>query len=100
MDLLAPNKSDVLAYLSGKTSAPDRYAHATILFGATKDMYQQDFILGPLPVSDKTKLIPRSYPSRKDGKLNVIWNIGTTLAFADTVKTSASKALKSLWNMV
>ena len=37
-----------MSYLSGTGPAPDRYAKATISFGATEEPYYQDFYVGPI----------------------------------------------------
>ncbi|KAJ2906807.1 hypothetical protein MKZ38_010798 [Zalerion maritima] len=67
VELMAPNKTDALAYLDGTGSAPDRYAHAIIDHAAGEDAYYGDIIVGPLPVvNGTTTWQPLEYPySRK-----------------------------------
>ena len=43
VDTLLPNKTDVLPYLSGTGSKPDRYAKAIIWFGASEEPWLQEF---------------------------------------------------------
>jgi hypothetical protein len=43
-----------MSYLSGSAPAPDRYAKATISFGATEDPYYQDFYVGPIGSDNMT----------------------------------------------
>lgn len=48
VDLAHVNKAEATSYLSGAAPAPDRYAKATISFGATEEPYYQDFYVGPI----------------------------------------------------
>ncbi|GHJ86241.1 hypothetical protein NliqN6_2643 [Naganishia liquefaciens] len=48
VDLAHVNKGEAMSYLSGTGPAPDRYAKATISFGATEEPYYQDFYVGPI----------------------------------------------------
>ncbi|KAM0548794.1 hypothetical protein ACHAPJ_009791 [Fusarium lateritium] len=50
MDLLQPNKTDALAYLEGNSSAPARYARATLQFNSQLQPYIQEYMVGPLPI--------------------------------------------------
>lgn len=65
VDLLTPNKTEVTSYLRGEGAEPKRYARATIAFGATEEPYTEDFGIGPLPISDETKLMDISWLSTK-----------------------------------
>ncbi|GAA5827592.1 hypothetical protein JCM11251_001748 [Rhodosporidiobolus azoricus] len=58
IDLAVANKSETLTYLSGETGAPDRYAMATLYFSATEEPYIEDYLIGPLPVSNETTAVP------------------------------------------
>lgn len=40
LELLQPNKTDVLAYLSGSSGPPDRWARVVVQQGATEQMKQ------------------------------------------------------------
>ncbi|KAH8152383.1 uncharacterized protein LAJ45_03223 [Morchella importuna] len=64
-ELLIPNKTDVLNYLEGGP-APVRYARVELYFGATENPYTEDYIVGPIPVSEATTINP----------LNFIYNKG------------------------
>ncbi|OCF40116.1 hypothetical protein I317_06067 [Kwoniella heveanensis CBS 569] len=61
VDLLPPNKTDALAYLDGDGDIPQRWAVASLLFGATEEPYAQDLVVGPLPVSDETTYFPYTF---------------------------------------
>ncbi|KAI9167809.1 Membrane primary amine oxidase [Paramyrothecium foliicola] len=65
-ELLAPNKTDALAYLEGRGPAPVRNARVGIFFGATEEPYMQAFIVGPLPVSSQTTIAPLDYIYTKE----------------------------------
>ncbi|KAI8241344.1 hypothetical protein K4K57_000053 [Colletotrichum sp. SAR 10_99] len=54
VELMAPNKSEALAYIDGSAAAPARYAHVLIDFSASEDPEYQDIIVGPLPVTNGT----------------------------------------------
>ncbi|KAK4051483.1 hypothetical protein OIO90_004697 [Microbotryomycetes sp. JL221] len=59
VDLAAVKKSEALKYTSGETnSPPSRYAKAIINFQATDTPYLEEYLIGPLPVSDSTKVQP------------------------------------------
>jgi hypothetical protein len=43
VDVLRPNKTDVLSYLDGHQKPPQRWARATVWFGATEQPWVQEF---------------------------------------------------------
>ncbi|KAI9168042.1 Membrane primary amine oxidase [Paramyrothecium foliicola] len=55
--LLPPNKTAATAYLDGKGPKPPRYARAMGDAGC----FRQEWMVGPLPISDKTKAMPLAY---------------------------------------
>ncbi|PWW73068.1 amine oxidase catalytic domain-containing protein [Tuber magnatum] len=69
-ELLAPNKTDVLAYLDGSGPAPKRYARVVISYSATENPYLQEYMVGPIPiVQSVTKIEPLNYLYNKgEGK--------------------------------
>lgn len=64
IDLAQPNKTEALAYLAGGP-VPARYAKATLSFYATDEPYSEDFLVGPLPVSNQTVAVPYDYRTTK-----------------------------------
>ncbi|KAA8623161.1 TynA Cu2+-containing amine oxidase [Pyrenophora tritici-repentis] len=64
ISLLHPNKTDVLPFLHGNSSAPGRYARATVQIGATNssDGYWQEYMVGPLTAADPSTVEPLTYP--------------------------------------
>ena len=72
VELMLPNKTDVLPYIDGGAAAPARYAHVVLDLRATFDPVYQDILVGPLPVvNGSTTWQPLEYPlTRKtDGKV-------------------------------
>lgn len=72
VDLYTPNKTDALAYFDGGAS-PERWAIASMVFGATEEPYVQDWVVGPLPIAaNSTQFYPYT-PSAKvpEGKIRV-----------------------------
>ena len=53
-----PAKKDAIAYLDdpNQTSPPDRYAHVVVHHGGVSDPYVQDYLVGPIPTSEKTMM--------------------------------------------
>lgn len=51
-------KKDTVNYLDNPdtTSPPKRYAHVVIHHGAASEPYVQDYLVGPIPVTDKTTM--------------------------------------------
>jgi hypothetical protein len=69
-ELLMPNKTDALAYISGSGPLPVRNARVGIFFGATETPYMENFVVGPLPVSKKTTIAPLNYIyTKKSGRM-------------------------------
>ncbi|KAF4996189.1 hypothetical protein FGRMN_4637 [Fusarium graminum] len=78
LDLLQPNKTDALSYLDGQAAAPDRYARATLQFNSYLQPYIQEYMIGPLPLRNRTA---------QHNELNYIFSSGrgrTNVYNADT----------------
>ncbi|KAL5313511.1 hypothetical protein ACEPPN_017931 [Leptodophora sp. 'Broadleaf-Isolate-01'] len=102
VDLLLPNKTNVLPYLAGTEPAPPRYARAMLMFGNAKEPYMQEWMVGPLPISSQTKAQPLTFLStrKSDNKLRV-YNSDFEAArkFNEKIKSQAANAIKTLWNV-
>ena len=61
IDTLHTNKSDVLPYLDGDGPLPPKYARAIIFEGGKEDPGSQEYMIGPLPVSESTTVEPLDY---------------------------------------
>ncbi|KAI7777849.1 hypothetical protein LA080_002972 [Diaporthe eres] len=69
IDLLQPNKTDVLPFLAGGGVAPQRYARATLGFGNSQEPYIQEYIVGPMAKGNRTQARPLTFLStRPPGK--------------------------------
>ncbi|GAQ44944.1 actin binding protein [Aspergillus tubingensis] len=64
VELMRPNKSDVLQYLDHDHPPPMRYAHVVLDVRATLDPCYAEILVGPLPITDKstTTWVPLEYP--------------------------------------
>lgn len=73
VDVSPPKKADVVAYLDGDGPEPARYVTASLMFGATEEPYVQEYIVGPLPISNATTIEVDTFhnPSAKDAKIRV-----------------------------
>ncbi|RMX72312.1 hypothetical protein D0869_14743, partial [Hortaea werneckii] len=69
VELMVPNKTDILAYIDGNATAPARYAHAVLDIRATEEPTYTDILVGPIPVvNGTTTWQPLEYPyTRKTG---------------------------------
>ncbi|GAA5866523.1 hypothetical protein JCM8547_000655 [Rhodosporidiobolus lusitaniae] len=65
IDVATPNKTEALQYLSGTGPVPPRYAYASINFAATDEPYVEDYLVGPLPVSNETTYSPYGFRTSK-----------------------------------
>ncbi|GAA6019560.1 hypothetical protein JCM10207_003744 [Rhodosporidiobolus poonsookiae] len=65
IDVATPNKTETLEYLAGKAGPPPRYAYATLHFGAFEEPYVEDYLVGPLPVSNETTYAPYGFRTSK-----------------------------------
>ncbi|CAI4212343.1 unnamed protein product [Parascedosporium putredinis] len=93
IDTLHTNKSSVLPYLEATdtcgTPAPPKYARAIIFRGAIEEPDSQEFMIGPLPVSEATKI----------EKLDYIYNGGSGGSipfngrYFDSVRSAATEPL-------
>lgn len=102
VELLQPNKSDALPYLNGEGPKPVRYSKATIQFQATLEPYLQEFMIGPLPLSDKTTLQPLDYPFNKGVGRQRIYNAdaGPYMEFLASISASVEDILITMLNGV
>lgn len=61
IDTLHTNKTDVLPYLNGDNPEPAKYARAIIFEGGKAEPDSQEYMIGPLPVSEKTTVQKLDY---------------------------------------
>ncbi|KAK8035098.1 Copper amine oxidase [Apiospora rasikravindrae] len=102
IDLLQPNKTSVLPFVAGTGPAPPVYARANLLFGATEEPYMEEFVVGPLPLSNSTAAHPVSFFSnrQKGSKIRVHdADFATDGDLSKAFLTEAADVLKILWNV-
>ncbi|KAK7963812.1 membrane primary amine oxidase [Apiospora saccharicola] len=78
------------------------YARANLLFGATQEPYMEEFVVGPLPLSNATAAHPLSFFSnrQKGSKIRVHdADFATDGDLSKTFLTEAADVLKILWNV-
>ncbi|KAF7290310.1 Amine oxidase [Mycena chlorophos] len=95
VDLVAPNKTDALNYLDNGGPIPPRYALARIAFGAPEKPYLQDFIVGPLPITNESTYASLDWQTTKgvakinnnvpDDETTLEWCYNVTATVADIV---------------
>jgi primary-amine oxidase len=61
IDTVHSNKSDILPYIDGDGEAPAKYARAIIFEGAKEEPGSQEYMIGPLPVTNATTVAPLDY---------------------------------------
>lgn len=101
IDLLQPNKTDVLPFLAGGGVAPPRYARATLAFGASEEPYIREYIVGPMAKGNQTQARPLTFLSTRnpDKKLRV-YDSDFDDNLSNTIMSQAADITKALWNMV
>lgn len=102
VELMMPNKTEILPLLSDSNGAPARYALAAVMFGAPEEAYLQEFQVGPLPITNASAVLPFTFGNtRKNPKIPVV-NPDTEdyAAFNLQNMKDAEDVTKKLWNLV
>ncbi|KAJ5022897.1 copper amine oxidase [Bipolaris maydis] len=101
VELMMPNKTDVLPLLSNSSGTPTRYALAAVMFGVPEEAYLQEFKVGPLPITNESAVLPFTFANtRKNPKISVV-NPDTDdyAAFNLQNMKEAEDVTKKLWNL-
>ncbi|KAI1611348.1 copper amine oxidase [Exophiala viscosa] len=61
IELLRPNKTDAVEYLESHKARPDRWARVSSLEIHDDDAFIVDYMVGPLPPSNDTQILPLEY---------------------------------------
>ena len=75
IEIMPPNKTDVVSYLDDNGPAPARYAHVIIDHQATLEPYYQDLLVGPLPLNNATvtyESLTYPYTRKTEGRVRNI----------------------------
>ncbi|KAJ4002737.1 hypothetical protein NW766_012667 [Fusarium irregulare] len=102
VELMMPNKTDVLPFLSNSSGSPERYALATVMFGASENAYLQEFKVGPLPITAASVVMPYTYTNTRsgDGKIPVVNPDAEDYGnFNLRTMKEAEDVTKRLWNL-
>ncbi|OBS29614.1 hypothetical protein FPOA_03550 [Fusarium poae] len=102
VELMMPNKSDVLPFLSDSSGAPTRYALAAVMFGAPEEAYLQEFKVGPLPITNSSVVAPYTFANTKAGDGKIAVANPDTQEYADfnlKIMKEAEDVTKRLWNL-
>ena len=103
VELLQPNKSDVLSYLDGHGAAPARYARVVVDNRTSHDPFFWNILVGPLPIDNKTTTwtsLEYPFTKKSGGKVR---NIDTDpyLVYSQwimPVAQSIANITQDLWN--
>ncbi|KAF2022351.1 amine oxidase catalytic domain-containing protein [Aaosphaeria arxii CBS 175.79] len=100
INLLAPNKSDIIPFLDSNSTQLSRHARATIVFGASDSW--QEYLVGPLPATNSTKAIPLTYPFHNsqpgNTKVHPLYYTADAVQFQTQFGTDIEDITKELWN--
>jgi primary-amine oxidase len=102
VELLMPNKTDILPFLSNSYGSLERNAFVTIMFGATEEPYVQEFTVGPLPITNASTVQPYTFRNNNGGEKLRVYNPDSD-GYANLNKASMKEAedvTKLLWNLV
>lgn len=61
VEVLQPNKTDVLPFLDDLSSSPARWARVAVIQGDSNHARLVNYMVGPLPVDGKTRILPLEY---------------------------------------
>lgn len=102
VELMMPNKTDILPLLSNSSGTPTRYALAAVMFGAPEEAYLQEFKVGPLPITNASAVLPFTFANtRKDPKISVVNPDTDDYAIFNLQNMKdAEDVTKKLWNLV
>jgi primary-amine oxidase len=103
VNLLQPNKTDVVPFLDSGAKAPARYARATVVSG-TEELYWQEYMVGPLPATNMTDIQPLTYPftNSQPGKtvVNPVYSATDGAQFQEKFGLEVEDITKELFNTV
>lgn len=102
VELMIPNKTDVLTYIDGNGTAPTRYAHVSLDLRATDEPTYRDILVGPLPVNNLTTTwqgLDYPYTRKTGGNIrNLDANDETMYEWIYNVSATISDITLDLWN--
>ncbi|KAF2835986.1 amine oxidase catalytic domain-containing protein [Patellaria atrata CBS 101060] len=61
LEVLTPNKTDVLKWLHNPSTTPQRWARVIVNKGAAEKATIHEYMVGPIPIGSETQILPLSY---------------------------------------
>ena len=102
VELMIPNKTDVLAYIDGDAMPPTRYAHVVLDLSASDQPTYRDILVGPLPVNNLTTTwqgLEYPYTRKTGGSIRNLDADDTALyEYIYNVSATISDITLDLWN--
>ncbi|KAF2646794.1 amine oxidase catalytic domain-containing protein [Massarina eburnea CBS 473.64] len=101
IDLLQPNKSDVLPFLDSYAGAPKRYARATVQYGSFEEPYLQEYVIGPLPATNATAVMSLQFPFNNDkpGRTRLPSIFAADVeSFLEQLSSDVEDITRAIWN--
>jgi len=68
------------------------------MFGATEEPYAQDWVVGPLPISEKTGYWPDTYRTQAEGAKIRVYDMDDTYDFLVDIAMNMSDIIGDLLN--
>ncbi|KXJ85223.1 copper amine oxidase [Microdochium bolleyi] len=103
VELMLPNKTEVLQYIDGNaTASPVRHARAILMFGATENPYVREYMVGPLPICNTSTVSPYTFRTTRggDGKVTVRnADQSKYVELSASILREAEDVTKFLWNL-
>jgi hypothetical protein len=103
VNLLHPNKTDVVPFFDSGANEPARYARATVVSG-TEELYWQEYMVGPLPATNMTTIQTLTYPftNSQPGKtvVNAVYSATDGAQFQEKFGLEVEDITTQLWNTV
>ena len=96
VDLLVPNKTDALAYLDGNATVPERWAYASLLFGATEEPYAQDWVIGPL--GGQMGYWPNTFQTHTEAAKIRVYDMDSSSDFLANIAMNMSDVISDVLN--
>ncbi|OAG04417.1 membrane copper amine oxidase [Paraphaeosphaeria sporulosa] len=100
--LLQPNKSIALSFIDGNDEEPSRFARATVLFTSQEGPFRQEYLVGPLPATNATPIVPLTYPfnNEQPGKSRspYLYAVNTTSDWIASLSNEIANITNQIWN--
>lgn len=106
VDLVYANKTDALAFTAGTGPAPARFAKVIINHYATDEPYLMEYVVGPLPITEKATYHEASFYTTKgeakirsyaaDDDLLYDWAMGKVESMKDVIEELTNQTWDSL----